>query len=74
MDTIGKTVVFDRALQIEGYCFRGLARPFPTHFYGHYVLGLVEGGIRELTCKGRTWPLRPGSLMLLNPGESHACI
>ncbi len=74
MDTSGKTVVFDRALQIEGYCFRGLAQPFPTHFHGHYVLGLVESGVRELHCGGRSWTLRPGSLMLLNPGESHACV
>ncbi len=73
MDASTKTVVFDRVLQIEGYCFRGLTRPFPTHFHGHYVLGLVEDGVRTLSCKGRTWTLRPGSLMLLNPGESHAC-
>ena len=73
MDTSEKTAVFDRVLQTEGYCFRGLAQPFPTHFHGHYVLGLVEGGIRELACRGQTWTLRPGSLMLLNPGESHAC-
>lgn len=73
MDTSGKTVVFDRALQMEGYCFRGLTQPFPTHFHSHYVLGLVEGGVRELRCGGRSWTLRPGSLMLLNPGESHAC-
>ena len=72
MDTSEKTAVFDRVLQTEGYCFRGLAQPFPTHFHGHYVLGLVEGGIRELACRGQTWTLRPGSLMLLNPGESHA--
>lgn len=73
MGTSEKTVVYDRALRIEGYCFRGLARPFPTHFHSHYVLGLVEGGVRELHCGGRSWTLRPGSLMLLNPGESHAC-
>lgn len=74
MDTGEKTAVFDRTLQIEGYRFRGLAQPFPTHFHGHYVLGLVERGVRELACKGRTWTLRPGCLMLLNPGESHACV
>lgn len=74
MDKAEKAVVFDRALQIEGYLFRGLAQPFPTHFHGHYVLGLVEGGVRRLSCKGRELTLRPGGLMLLNPGDSHACV
>lgn len=74
MEACEKTVVFDRALQIEGYRFRGLVQPFPVHFHGHYVLGLVEHGVRELACKGRRWTLHPGCLMLLNPGESHACV
>lgn len=73
METSEKQVVYDRKLQIEGCRFRALTQPFPTHFHGHYVLGLVEDGVRALTCKGREWTLRPGSLMLLNPGESHAC-
>lgn len=73
MEKAEKTVVYDRAMQIEGYLFRGLAQPFPTHFHAHYVLGLVEAGDRQLCCRGRTWTLRPGSLMLLNPGDSHAC-
>ena len=53
-------------------CLR-LTQPFPTHFHGHYVLGLVENGVRTLSCRGREWTLRPGCLMLLNPGDSHAC-
>ena len=74
METPDRQVVYDNRLQIEGCRFRGLAQPFPTHFHGHYVLGLVESGVRELACRGRTWSLCPGSLMLLNPGESHACV
>lgn len=74
METPEKQAVYDKKLQIEGYLFRGLAQPFPTHFHGHYVLGLVEEGVRKLTCRGRERTLRPGSLMLLNPGDSHACV
>lgn len=73
MEIPGKQVVRDRKLQMEGCLFRGLTQPFPTHFHGHYVLGLVEGGVRTLSCRGREWTLRPGCLMLLNPGDSHAC-
>ncbi|MEY8262398.1 AraC family transcriptional regulator [Oscillospiraceae bacterium 50-60] len=73
METPEKQIVCDRKLQIEGCLFRGLTQPFPTHFHGHYVLGLVENGVRTLSCRGREWTLRPGCLMLLNPGDSHAC-
>lgn len=69
-----RQAVYDKKLQIEGYLFQGMVQPFPTHFHGHYVLGLVEAGARKLTCKGREHTLRPGSLMLLNPGDSHACV
>lgn len=73
MDKPVKTVAADRALRIEAYRFQGLAQPFPLHFHPHYVLGLVERGARRLTCKGREYPLGPGQLFLLNPGDSHAC-
>lgn len=68
-----KTVAADHDLHIEAYHFRGLAQPFSLHFHAHYVLGLVERGTRNLTCKGREMALRPGQLFLLNPGDSHAC-
>lgn len=74
MNTPEKQLVYDRELQIEGYLFRGMAQPFPTHFHGCYVLGLVESGTRRLACRGREWTLGPGCLILLNPGESHACV
>lgn len=73
MEKPTKRMAADRALQIEAYRFQGLAQPFPLHFHPHYVLGLVERGTRQLTCKGREYPLGPGQLFLLNPGDSHAC-
>lgn len=74
MEKPTKRMAADRALQIEAYRFQGLAQPFPLHFHPHYVLGLVERGTRQLTCKGREYSLGPGQLFLLNPGDSHACI
>ena len=48
-------------------------QPFPAHFHEHYVLGLVERGERRLSCRGEEFTLRAGDLLLLNPGDSHAC-
>lgn len=73
MEKPTKRMAADRALQLEAYRFQGLAQPFPLHFHPHYVLGLVERGTRQLTCKGREYSLGPGQLFLLNPGDSHAC-
>ncbi len=73
MEKAEKTVVADHDLHTEAYHFRGLARPFSLHFHAYYVLGLVERGSRNLTCKGQDTVLRPGQLLLLNPGDSHAC-
>lgn len=73
MEKPAKRMAADRALQLEAYRFQGLSQPFPLHFHPHYVLGLVERGTRQLTCKGREYSLGPGQLFLLNPGDSHAC-
>ena len=34
-----RTVAYDEELRLEAYRFQGLARPFPTHFHEHYVIG-----------------------------------
>lgn len=68
-----RTAVYDESLQIEAYRLQGTQRPFPNHFHGYYVIGLVESGTRRLSCRQQTYLLRPGSLLLLNPGDSHAC-
>lgn len=73
MEKAEKAVVADHDLRIEAYRFQGLSQPFSLHFHAHYVLGLVERGIRDLTCKGQKTVLHPGQLFLLNPGDSHAC-
>ncbi len=67
-------MVHDSSLEIEACLFRGLERPFPNHFHEYYVIGLVEGGERRLWCQNREYPLREGDLLLLEPGESHACV
>lgn len=65
-----RTVVYDQQLCLEAYRFAGIVQPFPNHSHEHYVLGLVETGWRTLCCKNREYALRPGDILLLNPGDS----
>ena len=73
MERSEKSVVHDGDLHLDAYRFRGYSLPFPTHFHPDYVVGLVEGGRRLLTHRGRTLELGPGELLLLNPGDTHGC-
>ena len=69
-----RTAVYDEELRIEAYRFEGIVQPFPNHFHGHYVIGLVEAGQRVLFCRDREYALEKGSILLFNPGDSHACL
>lgn len=69
-----RTVVYDGELHIDAYRFEGVMQPFPNHFHEHYVAGLVESGVRVLSCKEREYAVKPGDLLLFNPGDSHACV
>ena len=69
-----RTAVYDDELRIEAYRFEGIMQPFPNHFHRHYVIGLVEGGQRVLSCKNREYVLESGSVVIFNPGDSHACV
>ncbi len=69
-----KTVVYDEELRVEAYRFEGIAQPFPSHFHEHYVIGFVEKGTRELFCRDREYIIEEGSILLFNPGDSHACV
>ena len=69
-----RTARHDPVLGLDAYCLRGLERPFPSHFHGHYVIGVVERGTRTLTCGRRREAIGPGDVLLLNPGDSHGCV
>ncbi|MCM1127871.1 MAG: AraC family transcriptional regulator [Lachnospiraceae bacterium] len=69
-----RTVVYDDALRLEAYRFEGIVQPFPSHFHEHYVIGLVEKGERILSCRDREYTIEEGSILLFNPGDSHACV
>lgn len=69
-----KSAVYDKELKIEAFRFRGLAQPFPNHFHEYYVIGLVEEGERCLSCKNQEFIIKPGNMVLFNPGDSHGCV
>ncbi len=69
-----RTVVYDDELRIEAYRFEGIVQPFPSHFHEYYVIGFVEKGERVLSCRDREYAIEEGSIVLFNPGDSHACV
>lgn len=60
-------------LPLEAYRFEGIVQPFPSHFHNYYVVGLVEAGNRRLSCRGREYAIKPGDMLLFNPGDTHSC-
>lgn len=69
-----RAVVYDDELRVEAYRFEGIVQPFPSHFHEHYVIGFVEDGERVLSCRDREYAIEEGSIVLFNPGDSHACV
>lgn len=68
-----RTMVFDSALQVEALHFQGVEQPFPNHFHAYYVIGFIEKGRRQLSCKNKLYTLEPGDMVLFNPKDNHAC-
>ncbi len=68
-----RSAVYDEGLGAEAFRFTGMARPFPAHFHEGYVFGLVERGLRTVSCGGRTLEAGPGTVLVFHPGESHSC-
>lgn len=66
-------IIYDEELHIEAYEFAGRVKPFPKHSHEHYVFGLVERGARRLSCKNKIYTIDQGSVIIFNPGDSHAC-
>ena len=44
---------------------------FPRHWHETYVVEVVEYGINEFWCEGKTYSAEPGSILLIQPGEVH---
>ena len=68
-----RTVRFDHDLQIEAYRFHGIMQKFPNHFHEYYVIGFIESGKRQLSCKNKEYVVGTGDLVFFNPLDNHAC-
>lgn len=64
------TAVYDQELRLEAYRFR---RSFPKHFHEYYVIGYIEDGQGALICKDVEYALKPGDIVIYNPGDAHSC-
>ena len=68
-----RQIYYDRDLQLEAYHLSGIVQKFPNHFHDDYVIGFIEGGHRQLWCKGQTYELHAGDLIIFNPRDNHCC-
>lgn len=68
-----RTIHLDSHLKIEAYQFKGIMQKFPAHFHEYYVIGFIEEGQRSLICKGETYIINPGDLVIFNPYDTHSC-
>lgn len=74
MEQETKNVRYDEELDLEAFHFTGVTRPFANHFHEYYVVGLIEGGQRRMTCNNRESTVGPQDVLIFHPGESHACV
>lgn len=69
-----RSVYRDEDLGVELTWFKGISLSFPAHFHDYYVIGVTEGGVRQMTCGGQSCRIGPGDVNLFHPGENHDCV
>lgn len=69
-----KTVRIPQVDGIEVVFGLDMNHEFKEHIHQDYVIGMITGGQRLMSLKGRMYSLLKGDVFLLNPGEAHACI
>lgn len=63
----------DADLEADAFSFRLLARVFAPHYHPAWVVGCVLGGARRFWVGGREYRAAGGDVVILRPGEVHAC-
>src|SRR5262249_57401687 len=56
---------------IELMCAHWVHHSFPRHFHDCYTIGINESGAGHFDCRNKTQNAWPGSLNLIEPGETH---
>ena len=59
--------------RIEARFSRYRQRVFRKHTHDTYAVGMVQQGITDFWCGGRTVAIGPGGIALINPEQVHAC-
>lgn len=52
-------------------CYR--QQVFRKHTHDAYAIGLVQQGVTDFWCSGKTVAIGPGDIALINPEQVHAC-
>lgn len=73
MEQENRTIYYDNDLKVEAYHFKGIMQKFPNHFHEYYVIGFIESGQRQLSCKNKEYIVGEGDLLLFNPMDNHTC-
>ncbi|MDE5879951.1 MAG: AraC family transcriptional regulator [Desulfovibrio sp.] len=63
----------DADMGADAFSFRLEGRAFAPHFHQAWVLGCVLSGRRHLVVRGRRFLAKAGDIVLVRPGEVHAC-
>ncbi|MBD5646837.1 MAG: AraC family transcriptional regulator [Desulfovibrio sp.] len=66
-------LLHDADLEADAFSFRLTARAFAPHYHPAWVLGCVLDGVRRFWVRGREYRAGAGDVVILRPGEVHAC-
>ena len=63
----------DADMEADAFSFRLTARAFAPHYHRAWVIGCVLDGARRFWVRGREYRAGAGDVVILRPGEVHAC-
>ena len=66
-------LVHDADMEADAFSFRLTSRAFAPHYHPAWVLGCVLDGARRFWVRGREYHAGAGDVVILRPGEVHAC-
>ena len=66
-------IAHDADLGADAFSFQLQSRAFAPHFHPAWVVGCVLSGRRRLMVQGREYLAAGGDVVILRPGEVHAC-
>ena len=66
-------IVHDADLGADAFSFHLQGRAFAPHFHAAWVVGCVLSGRRRLMVQGREYLAAAGHVVILRPGDVHAC-